>query len=285
MKNDDFLFLKDYVRTVREPENLFSGTRLPANFALPDNILIFFHDFTSPAPDAHGRHTLVFPLEKMIYFVERKRVELAPGMMLYVPPYALRFLHPDSAGYGRFFITFEVGGAQPYLPEPGAFELTDEAWLKLRSFLNCFSAGVPDRVSVTLVDFFNSLPNIRKDAVSESGLPENLLRVIELIETSLSAVPDIAPLAVRAGLSESHLRALFRRYMGISIGKFISGKKIDYARFALSSSDLSIAEIAEGAGFANIYVFSTFFKRNTGISPARFRKQMQQQNKNKGKVL
>ena len=121
--------------------------------------------------------------------------------------------------------------------------------------------------------------------MSESGLPENLLRVIELIETSLSAVPDIAPLAVRAGLSESHLRALFRRYMGISIGKFISGKKIDYARFALSSSDLSIAEIAEGAGFANIYVFSTFFKRNTGISPARFRKQMQPQNKNKGKIL
>ena len=34
MKNDDILFLKDYVRTVQEPENLFSGKRLPAGFAL-----------------------------------------------------------------------------------------------------------------------------------------------------------------------------------------------------------------------------------------------------------
>ena len=141
MKNDDILFLKNYVRTVQEPENLFSGKRLPHGFALPDNILIFFHDFTSPAPDAHGRHTLVFPLEKMIYFVERQRIELVPGMMLYVPPFALRFLHPDSNGYGRFFITFEVKGEQPYLPEPGGFDLTDSNWQNLRVFLDEFNSG------------------------------------------------------------------------------------------------------------------------------------------------
>ena len=274
MKNDDILFLKNYVRTVQEPENLFSGKRLAPGFALPDNILIFFHDFTSPAPDAHGRHTLVFPLEKMIYFVERQRIELVPGMMLYVPPFALRFLHPDSNGYGRFFITFEVKGEQPYLPEPGGFDLTDSNWQSLRVFLDEFNSGSAVNASLALMNFLDGQRTIRHDAVSESDLPENLLRVIEQIETSLSDVPDISPLASKAGLSESHLRALFRKHMGVSIGKFITGKKIDFARYALTSSDMSIAEIAEAAGFNNIYVFSTFFKRNTGLSPLRFRKEM-----------
>ena len=276
MKNDDLLFLKDYVRTVQEPENLFSGKRLPAGFALPDNILIFFHDFSAPAPDAHGRHTLVFPLEKMVYLVEDKRIELVPGMMLYVPPYALRFLHPDSAGYGRFFITFEVSLPQEYLPEPGGFDLTPSAWQSLRKFLDCFSGGPSVQTSVALMDFLSIQQNVSSHAISESGLPEKLLNVIELIETSLSDVPDISPLAVKAGLSESHLRAVFRRHMGISIGKFIAGKKVDFARYALRCTNMSVAEIAEEAGFANIYVFSTFFKRNTGVSPLRFRQQMQQ---------
>lgn len=274
MKNDGLLFLRDYVRTVREPENLFSGRRLPAGFALPDNILIFYHDFTAPAPDAHGRHTLVFPLEKMVYFVERQRFALSPGTMLYVPPYASRFLHPNSPGYGRFFITFEVGGAQEYLPEAGVFELTDSAWGALRRFLDCFTSDTPANAAVALMEFLSDRRNpIRKDADGESELPENLLRVIERVETSLADLPTIAQIAKRAGLSPSHLRALFRRHMGVSLGKFIAGKRLDYARFALTHTELSIAQIAENAGFANIYVFSTFFKRNTGRPPLRFRQQ------------
>ena len=276
MKNDDVLFLKDYVRTVREPENLFAGRRLSAGFALPDNILIFHHDFASPAPNAHGRHTLVFPLEEMVYLVERQRIGLTPGMMLYVPPYALRFLHPDSAGYGRFFITFEVSSPQDYLPEPGGFDLTASAWRELRHFLASFASGSPENASVDLMRFLSCQQHVRKDAACESGVPEPLLRVVERIETSLAAVPDITPLAQQAGLSKSHLRALFRRHMGVSIGRFIAGKKLDYARFALTHTDLPVARIAENTGFANIYVFSTFFKRNTGLPPLRFRRRIRQ---------
>jgi AraC-like DNA-binding protein len=210
----------------------------------------------------------------MVYFVERKRIELTPGMMLYVPPFALRFLHPDSSGYDRFFITFEVSGQQPYLPEPGVFDLSENNWKSLRVFLDEFNTGSAVNASLALMDFLNGQRTLRHDAASESDLPENLLRVIEQIETSLADVPDISPLASKAGLSESHLRALFRKHMGVSIGRFITGKKIDFARYALSNSDMSIAEIAEAAGFNNIYVFSTFFKRNTGSSPLRFRKEM-----------
>ena len=57
--------IKSRICELEEPENLYEGVRLPPSFALPDNILLFYHDFCAPAPTAHRRYTLVFPLASM----------------------------------------------------------------------------------------------------------------------------------------------------------------------------------------------------------------------------
>ena len=55
MKNDFLRRLADYARRIPEPDNLFSGRVVDPAFRLPDNILIFYHDFSTPLPNAHGR--------------------------------------------------------------------------------------------------------------------------------------------------------------------------------------------------------------------------------------
>ena len=97
MKTNDLNFLFSYAGSVTEPEDLFSGRRLPLGFSLPDNILVFFHDFTASAPNSHSRHTLVIPLDEMIYYVEHQQVEMHLGELLYVPRFALRFMHHGSS--------------------------------------------------------------------------------------------------------------------------------------------------------------------------------------------
>ena len=269
MKNDN-LYLEDFVKDLVEPEDLFKGRCLPANFALPDNILLFFHDFTAPMPNAHGRHTIVIPLDTMTYFVERKKIELKPGLFLYIPPYAVRFLHPDSPGYRRLFITFDVGGTQPYLPQMGAYELAENSGM-LHTFLKEYMSGPIETASITLMKFLKSQKLVYYHALSESELPEIIVQVISRIESQISEVYCIKSLSDYLEISESRLRALFRQYMGVSIGRFIAEKKMDYARYSLLNSDTSIADIAKNSGFANVYVFSAFFKRNAGLSPLRFR--------------
>lgn len=272
MKNDFLRRLADYARRIPEPDNLFSGRVVDPAFRLPDNILIFYHDFSTPLPNAHGRHTLVIPFSPMIYFIDGRRIVLAPGDLLYVPPYAVRFMHPDSAGYRRLFITFDLSGPQKYLPPSGAFPFTPKSEAALRRFLRQYETAGPEHAAFALMDLLLLQCGRPPEKISGKPLPAAVAKVIELVDTDLARIGGIKDLAERAGLSESHLRQLFRRYAGLSLGRFILGKKLDYAKYQLACSEKRIAEIAAGCGFANIYVFSAFFRRNTGESPLRFRK-------------
>ena len=269
MKNDN-LFLENFVRNLSEPEDLFKGRCLPANFALPDNILLFFHDFIAPLPNSHGRHTVVIPMDRMTYFVERKKIELDPGLFLYIPPYAVRFLHPDSPGYRRIFITFDIKETQPYLPQMGTYELAANSE-QLHAFLHEYTSGSIEAASITLMKFLSLRKTAYPSALSESELPEIIVQAISRIESQIAGVYSIKSLAGSLDISESRLRALFRQHMGVSIGRFIAEKKMDYARYSLLNSNASITDIAKNSGFANVYVFSAFFKRNAGLSPLHFR--------------
>ncbi|MGI6356428.1 MAG: helix-turn-helix domain-containing protein [Lentisphaeria bacterium] len=257
-----------------EPEDLFSGRRLPHGFSLPDNILVFFHDFTASAPNSHSRHTLVIPLDEMVYYVERQQVEMHLGELLYVPPFALRFLHPGSPGYRRLFITFEVNGLQRYLPRSGLFELTPDVLRSLQNFLRNFFTHSEEELAWALMQLLAQLSSAHLVIKAGEPLPEALLQAIDHIECDLAILGDVKQLAFKVGLSPSHLRALFRQHFGVPIGKYIAQKRADYAQYQLKNSDLTIGEIAQKSGFANIYVFSTFFKRNVGVSPLQYRTQM-----------
>lgn len=270
---DELAFLNSYARSLPEPENLFAGRRLPPDFALPDNILVFFHDFTAAAPNTHGRHTLVFPLDRMTYYLGRMQVDMEPGLALYIPPYTMRFLHPGSQGFRRLFVTFETDTAQIYLPKQGICRLERECTGVLHAFLDAYRDDETPKTASLLADFLSRLQkeNIGMDpALKIPGTVEQALRIID---NEIREVDSIKTLAGRLGLSESHLRALFRQHVHFPLGEYITNKRLDCAKYYLLKSRKPLAEIALLCGFSNIFVFSAFFRRNTGMPPTVFRKQ------------
>jgi AraC family transcriptional regulator len=58
------------------------------------------------------------------------------------------------------------------------------------------------------------------------------------------------------------------------VGEYVRGVRIDRAAHQLAETDLSLAEIALGAGFSDQSHFSNLFRRHTGLSPSRFRNSM-----------
>jgi AraC-like DNA-binding protein len=48
--------------------------------------------------------------------------------------------------------------------------------------------------------------------------------------------------------------------------------RMQQAKTYIANSDMSISEISEKVGFANIEHFSRVFKKNMGISPQKYRK-------------
>lgn len=91
--------------------------------------------------------------------------------------------------------------------------------------------------------------------------------------TSPEALPGVAQMAAQAGLSPEHFSRLFRRVNGQSPMQFIVSLRITHARHLLRESSLSVGEIADRLGYADVYFFSRQFKEQTGVSPLAYRKQ------------
>ena len=100
-------------------------------------------------------------------------------------------------------------------------------------------------------------------------------RVIDLLESDLAEVPSLAGLARAAGLHPSHLARSFRTALGETIGEYVRRRRVEQSLHALARPELSLAEIAAAAGFADQAHFGRVFKRHFGTTPGARRREMQ----------
>jgi len=73
-------------------------------------------------------------------------------------------------------------------------------------------------------------------------------------------------------LSDSHLRALFHKYLGITPMEYVQKIRISHARELLVSTSTSMAEIAQQVGFTDQSQLGKIFKRETSMTPLQYRK-------------
>jgi len=85
-------------------------------------------------------------------------------------------------------------------------------------------------------------------------------------------------LSVSHELSQSTLRGIFLKDMGISIGRYINSVKIEAIKNRMNIGGLMLSEIALEFGFADSSHFNKFFKIHTGGSPSEFKAKLHQNN-------
>jgi len=99
-----------------------------------------------------------------------------------------------------------------------------------------------------------------------------LLPALEYLDRNLAQPGlSVGALAKQVFLSEVQFRKLFRRVTGAAPVQFIQRRRIESACQMLRGSELSLEEIAEACGFADVPFFSRVFKHWTKTTPARYR--------------
>ena len=93
---------------------------------------------------------------------------------------------------------------------------------------------------------------------------------LELIERDYCQKIYSAELAGACGLSQAHLRRLFRECIGMSPVQYKNMLLINAARHRLCSEHMRVSEVADELGFQDIYSFSQLFKKHTGLSPKKY---------------
>ena len=93
------------------------------------------------------------------------------------------------------------------------------------------------------------------------------LRIREALESSLT----IQQIAEELGCSYSNFRKLFKEYTGLSPATYQQDLKLQRAKELLSTTNLSVKEIAYRLNFDSPDYFSAKFKIKTGRKPSDFR--------------
>ncbi|MGH9440981.1 MAG: helix-turn-helix transcriptional regulator [Thermoanaerobaculia bacterium] len=106
----------------------------------------------------------------------------------------------------------------------------------------------------------------------EGGPPAWLRRVAEQIREESSRPLRLDWLAAAAGVHPVHLARSFRRHYGRSVGEELRWRRVEAIRRAISSEEVTLADAASQAGFADQSHMSRVFRRLTGMSPKEFRR-------------
>ena len=108
------------------------------------------------------------------------------------------------------------------------------------------------------------------------GLPVyRLRRVLDYIGDNLAEDLSLGQLAAVVGMSPHYFTELFKQSTGQTPHQYVLFQRIDRAMKSLNRIDRSITEAGVEAGFPNPSHFARVFRKRVGMSPSRFKSEVQ----------
>ena len=109
-------------------------------------------------------------------------------------------------------------------------------------------------------------------------------RIVQYIGGHIDRQITVEDLAERAHLDKSYFTVRFKEIYGISPMRYVAHMRIERAKVLLTTSSMTITEIASSTGFSSIHYFSRQFKSRVGLTPAGYRNMDKYHKKKKTQV-
>lgn len=125
------------------------------------------------------------------------------------------------------------------------------------------------------IDLMRYLMAVARRPAAATGTlaPWQLRRVEEYVRAREGERVRIADLAAEAGISPGHLVRTFKRSTGRTVHQFVEDVRLERARALLSGTTLPLKQVASRLGFGTPSSFSLAFRRATGTTPGRYRRE------------
>jgi len=115
---------------------------------------------------------------------------------------------------------------------------------------------------------------IEVDQVNDFGYKKEILDIFE--ENFTNEDFTLKRLAEQMGLSSGYLSGVFKEQFSEPFQDYLLKRRIDKAKRLLLTTDLRNYEIAEEIGFSDPNYFSLRFKKETGVSPSKYKEKVKE---------
>ncbi|MDB6077983.1 MAG: helix-turn-helix protein [Akkermansiaceae bacterium] len=230
-------------------------------WVFPNTVSPFWRLYYNFAPG----HIVRFP---------NREIPLEPGRLVLIPDHQVFDSH-GVVPVPHFWMTFSLG-IMPRRAEPLVLDIRPEELAlveRIRSRFTGVAAGSRFPIlheSCALLHLIIARPDVAWDDRPRSPAST---RIAAYISSHFHESLEIPALAKLAGVSTRTLSTLFQRDYRVAPSKFIARVRTREAANLLVTTELSMEEIAERAGFPNRYYMTRIFTRITGKPPAKFRRE------------
>jgi AraC-like DNA-binding protein len=148
---------------------------------------------------------------------------------------------------------------------------------ELHNNIDSFSQDVLVSQIELLLNYSNRFYNrqfITRKAINHdiiTSLDELLAHYFKDENSLKNGLPSVKYISTELNLSQRYLSDMLSSLTGLNTQQYIQNSIIELAKERLSTTTLSISEIAYGLGFEHSQSFSKLFKVKTNLSPSEFR--------------
>jgi AraC-like DNA-binding protein len=246
------------------------------------NPLFFGHavrtDRWSCRDDARPWHTLYLILEGEVpTAVGSSQFVLKPGTLFWLMPDERHDMQwPARLAFTEIWFRLQDGGRDLRLPEPvivcdGAWDIVplmegieDEMRRRHEGFEQKIRHWLA-MVALEALRLGGSKPELRQLSVLQRA------RVTAFIRESLAARPSLEAMAHAARLSPDYFSRLFRNTYGLAPRDWMVRERIHAAARLLRETDLTIYQISQHLGYANVSQFSRQFAQVMALTARSYR--------------
>ncbi|MBC8101916.1 MAG: helix-turn-helix transcriptional regulator [Cytophagales bacterium] len=102
-------------------------------------------------------------------------------------------------------------------------------------------------------------------------------KIKSYLRSRLHQPTHLSEVAAFVGLSEEYVARLFKSTTGLTVFEYARRLRITEAKNLLATTDDNLSEIARQTGFSSLTVFSRNFRRDAGMTPSEFRREIARQ--------
>lgn len=125
---------------------------------------------------------------------------------------------------------------------------------------------------IALVKIINYYTTMRKNTPRyRAHSPANMKKVLDYVFDNLDQEVQVSELAKILGLSQYQFTRVFKEYTGSSPYQYILNLRYEKSKEYLTKSQMSMVSIANSLGFSSQSHFQSFFKKQSGNTPVKYR--------------